>query len=286
MVRDRLSIVLIIIVVLTDVLLWQRVLSPAHEQSLIALNIGQGDGTLAIFPNGMTVLTDAGPDGTVVRELERALGPRERTIDIAIITHPQLDHFGGLADILRRFSVRAVLVNGRTADDAATGGAWNELLDVLREQDISILRVEAGSSITQNGFGLDVLNPDGAWLQSGELNDTGLVALAQFRGWRALMTADIGGSVEEDIARRADIRADVLKVGHHGSRYSTSEKFLRSVAPRVALISAGARNRYGHPAPETLERLAAAGATVFRTDRNGAIRVTERDGQLLITTER
>ena len=286
MLRDRLSIVLVLIALLADLVLWQRVLTGGGEPALYALNIGQGDSMLAVFPGGMTVLTDAGPDSSVVRELERVLPAGDRTIDLAVVTHPQLDHFGGVADVLRRFSVGALIVNGRTADDTAEGSAWDELMTVANERGIPLVRVGAGDHVRQGEYGIDVLGPDAAWLQSGELNDTGIVELLRFPGWRALLTADIGLSAEDDLRSRADIRADVLKIGHHGSKYSTSAAFLDAVAPRAALISVGARNRYGHPTPETLERLASADVQVFRTDQDGAIRVRVRDGKLLVTTER
>ncbi len=284
MIRDRLSIVLLIIAVATDILLWHRVFAERTEPSLVALNIGQGDSVLATFPGGMTVLTDAGPDGAVVRELERVLAPGKR-VDIAVVTHPQLDHFGGFADVLRTFSVGALLVSGRTADDDAVGSAWNELVEAAHERNVPLVRIKAGDSIRQGAYGLDVLSPDGSWLQSGELNDTGIVTRARFPGWRALLVADIGGPAEDDLVRREDLRADVLKVGHHGSRFSTSETFLREVAPRAALISVGARNRYGHPTEETLARLSAAGAQIFRTDEDGAVRISFRDGRLIVNTE-
>ncbi|MEY4731882.1 MAG: hypothetical protein RL681_828 [Candidatus Parcubacteria bacterium] len=286
MIRDRLSVVLLLVAVLADVLLWQRVFAGGTEPALFALDIGQGDSILSVFPDGMTILTDAGPDSSVVRQLERVLPAGDRRIDIAVITHPQSDHFGGFADVLRRFSVGALLVSGRVADDAAAGSAWSELVDLAHERNVSLVRVGAGDRIRQGGYGADILGPDAAWLQSGELNDTGIVELLHFKEWRALLTADIGGSAENDLISRADVRADVLKVGHHGSRFSTSDAFLNAVAPRVALISVGARNRYGHPAEETLKRLAAAGAQVFRTDQDGAVRVDFRDGKLLITTQR
>ena len=159
-------------------------------------------------------------------------------------------------------------------------------MTVANERGIPLVRVGAGDHVRQGEYGIDVLGPDAAWLQSGELNDTGIVELLRFPGWRALLTADIGMSAEDDLRSRADIRADVLKIGHHGSKYSTSAAFLDAVAPRAALISVGARNRYGHPTPETLERLASADVQVFRTDQDGAIRVRVRDGKLLVTTER
>ena len=286
MLRDRLSIVLVLIALLADLVLWQRVLTGGGEPALYALNIGQGDSMLAVFPGGMTVLTDAGPDSSVVRELERVLPAGDRTIDLAVVTHPQLDHFGGFADVLRRFSVGALIVNGRTADDTAEGSAWDELMTVANERGIPLVRVGAGDHVRQGEYGIDVLGPDAAWLQSGELNDTGIVELLRFPGWRVLLTADIGMSAEDDLRSRADIHADVLKIGHHGSKYSTSAAFLDAVAPRAALISVGARNRYGHPTPETLERLVSADVQIFRTDQDGAVRVRVRDGKLLVTTER
>lgn len=286
MVRDRLSIVLILVAILADVFLWHRIATGEIVPALYALDVGQGDSILAVFPNGMTVLTDAGPNASVVRELERVLPPGDRTIDLAIVTHPQLDHFGGFAEVISRFSVGALVVNGRVADDESAGSAWDELLTVARERNVPLVRLGAGDTVRQGEYGIDVLGPDDAWLQSGELNDTGIVELLHFPGWRALLTADIGFSAEDDLRTRFDIRADVLKIGHHGSKYSTNAAFLDAVAPRAALISAGARNRYGHPTREVLERLRDAGVQTFRTDTGGTVQVRMEDGKLFITTER
>lgn len=117
------------------------------------------------------------------------------------------------------------------------------------------------------------------------MNDTGFVTLLRTPGFAALFTADIGANVEEDLVQNFDLRADILKVGHHGSKYSSSEEFLEEVEAKLAVIEVG-ENRYGHPTEETLGRLRAAGAQIFRTDQHGTLKIFVKDKKLQVFTEK
>ncbi|MBI4094399.1 MAG: hypothetical protein HY436_01175 [Candidatus Liptonbacteria bacterium] len=268
---DNLSILILFALIVFDGAAWYAVAAqgPPRAPEIAFLDVGQGDSTLVTFSGGVQVLTDAGPDRTVVRSLENVLGNRDRYIDLAIVSHPQKDHYMGFFDLLERYAFGAFLINGRGDAGAAE---WGLLLDAVRAQGIPIIVIGEGDRIAHGNNTIDILAPDAVWVQSGELNDTGIVAFVRTPAFRALLTADIGVAVEDEIARTYDLRAEILKVAHHGSKFSSGEQFLRDVEPKLAVISSG-ENRFGHPTEEVLRRLEGADAHVFRTDTHGTIRV-------------
>ncbi|MEK7507486.1 MAG: MBL fold metallo-hydrolase [Patescibacteria group bacterium] len=246
------------------------------------LDVGQGDASLVVLPGGVKIMTDAGPDQKVVKSLERAIGD-DTYIDIGIISHPQLDHFNGFNYLLEKYRFGAFVVNGR--DDTSGVQEWPELLRKIRARSIPIITLRAGDGISYRSSSIDIISPNRDYLQSGELNDTGLVELIKIDSARAIFAADIGASVEEYISKNFDIRADILKVPHHGSKYSSSEAFLEAVNPQIAIIEVG-KNNYGHPAPEAFSRLKKATDNIFTTKENGTIRVEIQGEKLRIYTER
>lgn len=240
------------------------------------MDVGQGDAVLLELAGGVRILTDAGPDAKVVDSLERTLPPGRRYIDIAIITHPDLDHFNGFNHLLERYRVGAFVFNGRGREENEDSDNWFRLVSKIEEQGIPFLALGAGDGIRHGPSRLDILSPDAQLLSTQALNETSIVAKVRTPEMTALLTGDIGASVEEALRGRYDLAADVLKVSHHGSKYSSSPGFLLAVRPSIAVVSAGERNRYGHPTPEVLQRLAAVGADVFRTDQNGTVTIKMR----------
>jgi len=288
-ITDRISIIIFAIIVLLDGFLWREVLRPNPKPGVTSLDIGQGDSTLVELSGGVQLLTDAGPPGSVVRPLENLLGTEDRYIDIAVVSHPQLDHFGGFKDLLGSYTFGAIIVNGRDDDSSGPGSPWAALKAQMAASGIPVVTVREGDIIRHGNEVVEILSPNNEFAQSGELNDTAIVELVKADGWSALLTADAGFPTEEYlVANYPDLHADILKIGHHGSRYSSSDAFLAAVHPRVALISDGVGNHYGHPSPETLDRLAkVSGLTVFRTDTQGTIEVTAgENGRLLVKTEK
>ena len=287
---DGISLIVLIALTGATGLLWRDVASPGAEPGYYALSVGQGDATLLVLEDGAKILFDAGPDRSVLRELERVLPRRDRYIDLAVITHPQLDHMNGFLPLLDSFDVGAFIVNGREPPEDGPTAEWRELMTRVRAKRIPLLTLGAGDRIEQDSSAVDILSPDVPLAQSAELNDTTIVALANIGSLRALFTGDAGFTVEEHlVAGGVDLRADILKVGHHGSKYSSGETFLRAVAPAVVTVSAGAGNRYGHPAPEALGRITGSTrARILRTDLAGTIRITKsEDGNALrVRTDR
>jgi len=242
---------------------------------LAFLDVGQGDAVALRTPAGRWVLIDAGPleeryDAGERRVLPYLRARGARRVEALVLTHPHADHVGGAAAVMRGMPVGRVVDPGlafaspvyldvlRTAQ--GTGAGW-----VAARQD-RVLRID--------GVELVVLWPTVASLDSPEdANDISAVVQIRYGAFRALLTGDAPAWVEERLVERygAALESQVLKAGHHGSRTSTSDLFLTSVRPRLAVLSCGRRNRYGHPAPETVDRLRRAAIRTARTDLDGTV---------------
>jgi beta-lactamase superfamily II metal-dependent hydrolase len=155
----------------------------------------------------MTVLTDAGPPRNIARALDGVMPLGRHYIDLAILTHPQLDHMGGFVDLLDRYTFGAFLWNGR--EDAAARDTWQLVKDKLRARNIPMIPVRGGDRITLGASVIALLAPDTRGLMSKELNDTGIVELVRTPQFSVLLTADIGADIERELIKRFDVRADV-----------------------------------------------------------------------------
>jgi competence protein ComEC len=212
----------------------------------------------------------------VVPYLERRGGE----VAAFVLSHPHADHIGGAASVLRRLPVAFVWDGGYLQPSSVYEGA----LDAARERSVAWRTARVGVPIDIDGVRLTVLAPDSAEVADApDANAASVVVMAEYRGVRVLLTGDAERAVEARLAQRLgeNLRADVLKVGHHGSSTSTSDALLDEVVPRLALVSVGAGNRYGHPSPEVLGSLTSRGVQVLRTDDVGSIVVSIDGGALL-----
>jgi competence protein ComEC len=240
------------------------------------LDVGQGDAILLQLPTGLTVLIDAGgfPGSSfdvgarVVAQALRTLGILR--LDLLILTHAHTDHLGGAAAIVREFAPRAIWIGALPPDDPEV----QHLVRMAEERTIPVVLPRRGVALTIGGSRLEVLNPGGADPSGRDgANRGSLVVRIVLLDRQALLTGDLERDSERELLRSGhDLRADLLKVGHHGSRTSTSPDFLHAVAPEIALISVGSTNSWGHPHDEVVRRLLAAGSIVRRSDRDGAVR--------------
>jgi competence protein ComEC len=287
--RNILSAIIVISLIALDAFFWWNIFSSAAVARVARayfLDVGQGDSELVIFPGNIKVMTDAGPDDSVLTSMEKVMPAGDDYIDLAVISHPQLDHFNGYYYLLDHYRIGAFIWNGR--DDAPGVAEWPALLAKIRSKNIPIITLAGGDSVHYNDSEIDILSPNASFLMSPELNDTVLVELVKTAGFRALLTADIGFNVEDYLlAQGMDIRADILKVPHHGSKYSSGDAFLTAVDPAVAVIEVGAKNKYGQPAKEALARIASSTtAEVLRTDQDGTIAIFADNGKLKIDKEK
>ncbi len=250
---------------------------PATGWVMVTCDVGQGDAVvLATAEPGRAVLIDTGPDpGPVSACLDR-LGVRR--LALVVISHLHADHVGGLAGVLRGRVVSAVALGpGRSPP-----WAFAEVLRTTALAHVPVVAVTAGQRLSWPGLVLDVLAPlktppsvgdHDAEADGTAVNNTSVVLRASTPAGRVLLTGDVELDSQADLlAARTDLRADVLKVPHHGSRYS-AEEFLAAVRPRVAIVSVGAHNRYGHPSKHVLDALAKVGSRVMRTDLDGDVAV-------------
>jgi competence protein ComEC len=246
-------------------------LPPPRGLRLTFLDVGQGDAAL-LQVGGGAVLVDQGPPEARVAEQIRSLGVRR--LALLVLTHPQRDHVGGAADVLERLQVDAVLdprIDAPSTDEAAA-------MTAARKRDVRVIAARAGQTYRLGSLRLRVLWPEAPGTHPADPNDEAIVLLASYGGIDALLTADAEG----DVTTRIGVPpAEILKVAHHGSADELLPDLLRRVRPRVAVISVGDANEYGHPTRSTLGALAAApGLRVYRTDRDGRVTI-ETDGRRL-----
>ena len=239
------------------------------------LDVGQGDAVALRSPAGRWLLIDGGPRGPRGDAGRRVVVPflrRHGATQLAAIiaTHAHLDHFGGLPAVLDVFDPAFVLEPGQPVPDAGYLG----FLGAVESDGAEWRPARQGDRLELDGVTLEVLSPDSAWMAGQtDLNESSVVLLVRYGDTRLLLAGDAGIPTERHLAGRVGHVA-VLKVGHHGSRGATSDRWLDELNPKDAVISVGAKNRYGHPAPETLARLRAHGVTVLRTDERGTITLT------------
>ena len=253
-------------------------LAPTERRLRVTfLDVGQGDAALIELPDGPRLLVDGGPGGARRFDVgERVLAPflwnrPLARLDVVALSHWDIDHSGGLAAVLTRFRVGEFWESGR-----APAGAPDTVAALARAR-VPRRALEAGQRVRLGSAVLTVLGPGpGPPLAA---NDDSLVLRLDWRGLSLLLTGDLGPRGEALLLERAGpLRAATLKVAHHGSRSSSGAALLDAVRPRLAVISVGARNPFRHPSPEVLARLEAAGARVYRTDRDGAV-IVESDGR-------
>ncbi|MEW6524704.1 MAG: DNA internalization-related competence protein ComEC/Rec2 [Bacillota bacterium] len=252
-------------------LVWGQVMAGPAGFEVVVFDIGHGDAILLRAAQGPVVLVDAGPPGsgsspaafTIVPYLRHA---GVRAIDVLLLTHAHDDHYGGAMDVLKAFPCRLLMV-------AAEGDGWPppQLVDLVLKQGGKVWEAAAGQRLDLGAIRLEVLHPPTGF--AGGPNESSLVIRASYGRWSMLLTGDIPAAVERQLLQDYpwQLAADVLKVAHHGSLTSSLPEFLEATGARHAVLSSG--GRFGHPSPVVLARLAQAGMTVWRTDRQGAITI-------------
>jgi competence protein ComEC len=246
---------------------------------LTAFDVGQGEALLLRTPSGRAVMVDAGGagfDGTAFDIGGRVLAPAlwargVRRLEVLALTHGDPDHAGGAAAILRDFAPRALWEGIPVARHAPVA----DLLAQARRRGIPVVPQRSGATLTTDSVTIRVLHPPAPdWERQRVRNDDSLVLEIRYGEVSILLTGDVSREVERAIVPMlSQARIRILKVAHHGSRTSTSQELLDAFQPQMAVISCGRGNPFGHPAPEVVRRLAAAGVATYRTDRDGQITV-------------
>ena len=262
---------------------------PDGRVHVVVLDVGQGDAILVMGPTGGRMLVDGGPDpDRLLVALDARVPPWDRRIDLVVLTHPHEDHVAGLPLVLERYRV------GRIAEPGMPGRSpgYDAFVAGLAARGTTSARLATGDRFVLDGIAFDVLWPDADRIprrasdDGREVNDASIVLLGAFEDRRFLLGGDAEADVEEQLVARGLPPVNLLKAGHHGSRTSTTAALVEATRPRVAAVSVGAKNDYGHPSREVLARLAAAGAAVVRTDQVGTIDVALGAAGVEVHTER
>lgn len=253
----------------------------AGEAEAVFIDVGQGDSIL--LTNGSAhVLVDAGDEGmgpVVLAELQRRGIDK---LDLVVASHPHADHIGGLDEVLARIPAEQVFL----PEVSSNSVSFERLLTVIEDKQLPVHTPTPGETWERAGLRLTFLGPD-AQADYDNLNDWSILLRLDTDHGSLLLTGDAEGPAENAaLDAGLPLQADVLKVGHHGSKTSTRQKFLQAVAPQAAVISVGAGNDYGHPTQTILDRLAEAGVQVFRTDTQGAITCRFSREGIVITTNK
>jgi competence protein ComEC len=266
---------------------------PDGSVHVIVLDVGQGDSILLEGDRGGRILVDGGPDPNVlVADLDRYVPAWDRRLDAIVLTHPHDDHVAGLVAVVERYQVGRAFESGWPSDTPAYR-AWRSALAAkgLRPE-----RLATGQTLRLDDATLDVLWPDDGRTRPAYLdqtatdnrktNDASIVLLGDYEGRRFLLTGDEEEDVDPILLSRGVPAVDMLKVAHHGSATASSDALLATVQPRVAVVSVGANNRYGHPNAATMARLRAHSSHVARTDQEGTVETTLNAASVTVTSSR
>lgn len=249
------------------------------------LDVGQADSELVVFPGGSAMLIDAGngSDGLLIADFLRKM--KITSLDILVLTHPHEDHLGGAEVIIENFDIGTVYMPKVKDSAVPATESYENVIDALSESGAAVIRANNGVTVySDENVSARILSPFGDY---DELNLYSAVVRVTYGDTGFLFEGDAEAENEKEmLAGGCDLKADVLKVGHHGSDYSTTAAFIKAVSPKYAVISVGAGNSYGHPSNTVINRLYEYGTEmVYRTDINGTV-IAKSDGETVtITTD-
>ncbi|PIS13980.1 hypothetical protein COT65_01290 [Candidatus Shapirobacteria bacterium CG09_land_8_20_14_0_10_47_13] len=260
---------------------------PDTKLHLVFCDVGQGDAILASL-GSTQMLIDGGPNDRVLECLAKHMPFWDKTIELVVVTHPEADHLTGIVSVIERYNVVQIISNSLVADSGVFGKFREEVI----AKKIPVFSPKYGDKIEIAKLELKILSPaeklgnELVWVRpespqvlgltafAGKFNETAIVGQLSFGNFDALLTGDIGFDTEEKLVLTP---IEVLKIAHHGSKYSSGEDFLAKLKPALAVISVG-KNSYGHPTAEVLGRLRDLGIKILRTDEAGDIEIIS-DGQ-------
>ena len=278
--NKRLSIIHLVVFLCLSVFVFSTHSVASQKDGLLKiyfLDIGQGDAIFIEVPNGNQVLIDGGPDNKVIQELAKVMPFYDHDIDMVIATHPHADHIAGLIEVLERYNVKNVL-QAKEDYNSPVVPAWR---DAVKNEKTNEIEAIAGKIIELgNGVVLKIIYPEES-LEGQTVknpNNSSVVMMLDYKETEILLVGDIEAKVEKELLDD-DIDADILKVGHHGSKTSTTANFLERISPQVAFVEVGSKNKFGHPSPEVIQRLENSGIKYYRTDLDGHMEVLT-DGEI------
>jgi competence protein ComEC len=279
--NKKLSLILLGALFGLNILAWTAVLALGLNNFLEInfFDVGQGDSIFIETPSQNQILIDGGPGSSVLEKLGREIPFWDRTIDLVVLTHPEADHMSGLIEVLKRYKVENVLWTG-VKKDTSEYEKWSKTLE---KEVANVIIARAGEKITAGKAEIEVLWP----LESmenkelSESNDSSVILRMVYGQKSFLFTGDAAKISEESlVSGGALIDSDVLKIGHHGSKTSSSDEFLEKISPEIGVIEVGRENKYGHPNQDVLDRLLKYAIKILRTDIDGDIKMIS-DGKII-----
>lgn len=238
---------------------------------VVYLDVGQGDATFIEWPDGTQMLVDCAKDARVLEALGRVMDFYDKSIDYLLVTHPDLDHFGGCSDVLSRFEVKNIISTGVNKDIKS----WQSFLESSSEEKAGHVLITKKQDLVIGSSTIKFLYPDeDVSHQDIEPNNTSIVFVLSFGQSDLLFTGDAEKELEQYLVDsfKDEIGVEVLKVSHHGSAGSSIQSFVDFVSPEISVVSAGRGNSYGHPSLRILKRLERVGSKIYRTDLQGDLR--------------
>lgn len=261
------------------VLCWQPL---SAQPRVVFLDVGHGDATFVQTPGGTTLVIDGGDRYSTLDYGARVVAPylwanHLTSVDYVVATHPDKDHIGGLLYVLQQFRVGTVIMGAVATGDPLEA----ELLELCRWRNIPVWRVQRGEEIPVEGATLSVLHPTATWSDASGINNTSVVLRLAWPGLSVLFAGDIERLAENSLEPGA-FQADIVRAPHHGSKTSSSPSFVRGVGARHVILSTGPMSGRTITDPDVVQRYVDQGASVWRTDFDGGITVTTKDGELLL----
>lgn len=267
------------VILLVGVFLYQVTSLNDGRFSIVVCDVGQGDAIFMRSPKGRDILIDAGPSSLVLDCLTSHMPFWDKTIELAILTHPHRDHLNGFLTVLKNYKVLSFV----TLDLKNNTSSFKAVLETLKEQNINIRYVYLGDKFTFNdGVSIVIVGPSREFLKRtsnhgviGESKEFANVeSLVRYKNFSALLTGDSqSAELKEALDKYQFKNLSLLQVPHHGSKTGLDEEFINTTSPQLAVISVGEKNKYGHPARETVGILRDKGIKILRTDRDGEIEI-------------
>lgn len=266
-----------------NIFIWSAIYIQGHQKLKVDfLDVGQGDSVYIQAPNGNNILIDGGIDRKVLSALGNVLPFASKKIDIVLVTHPDADHIGGLPYVFDNYNVSAYIHNGAKSNSTV----FKTLENKIESEKSQKIHVKAGMRIIldQNrNIVFDIYSP---YMNVEKVNDTNMGSIVGkliYGSSTFLLTGDAPINVEQNLVKQfgKDLESDVLKVGHHGSKTSSSEEFLKAIAPQFAIISVGAKNMYGHPHKNVTDLLNKLGIKTLSTSEEGTIKCESGGGEVV-----
>jgi len=256
-----------------------------NDLKVIFLDVGQGDSILIQTAKRQNILIDGGPDQNIIYKLDKYIPFFQRKIDLMILTHPDPDHLNGLVAVLRRYKVIQAIDNGN--GDASP--AYAEYINLIQLKNIARFIISQPQKINFERLSLNFFWPAKNLISEPIKDDNFASIIFKIVDDKNsfLFTGDATEETEAMLINSGqNLEADVLKVGHHGSKYSSMIEFLEKIKPKFAIISVGADNKFGHPSLRAIKNLETVGAKILRTDEKGDIIFTSDGQQLKIKTQK